>query len=110
MATSRKGIFESGDLQLATWAMALAHPARIAILRMLARRRMCTGGEIVAQVPLPQAAVAQHLRVLKAAGLIEGEVGERRASYAVNEAVLADLRMNLDALFQELYLSSPCYN
>lgn len=72
------------DVQLAQYTKALGHPARVAILRTLAKRGECVCGEIVDELPLAQATVSQHLKVLKDAGLIEGEIDGPRVCYCVN--------------------------
>lgn len=73
-----------GDAELARLAKALAHPARVAILRRLLAHGECVCGEIVSGLPLAQATVSQHLKVLKEAGLIQGEVDGPRVCYCVN--------------------------
>ncbi|MEO5988635.1 MAG: metalloregulator ArsR/SmtB family transcription factor [Candidatus Eisenbacteria bacterium] len=72
------------DEQLALFTKALGHPARVAILRTLAQRGECVCGEIVDELPLAQATVSQHLKVLKDAGLIQGEIDGPRVCYCVN--------------------------
>ncbi len=72
------------DEQLAQYTKALGHPARVAILRTLAKRGECVCGEIVDELPLAQATVSQHLKVLKDAGLIQGEIDGPRVCYCVN--------------------------
>ena len=72
------------DEELAELARALSHPARVAIVRHLATRGTCVCGEIVNVLPLAQATVSQHLKVLKEAGLVQGEVDGPRMCYCVN--------------------------
>lgn len=84
MAQNKKDIFESSDIQLAEYAKALSHPARIAILRHLAERNTCICGEIVDILPLAQSTVSQHLKELKKAGLISGEIEGPRSCYCIN--------------------------
>ena len=72
MALNKSEVFSADDQQVAAWAKALAHPARIAILRVLAERGSCVCGEVVQVLPLAQATVSQHLKELKEAGLIKG--------------------------------------
>ena len=74
----------AGDRETAALARALAHPARVAILRLLIERGDCICGEIVDVLPLAQATVSQHLKVLKEAGLIKGDVDGPRVCYCVN--------------------------
>jgi ArsR family transcriptional regulator len=69
--------------ELARLAKALGHPARVAIIRMLLGRGECICGDIVNRLPLAQATVSQHLRVLRDAGWIEGEIDGPRVCYCV---------------------------
>ena len=73
-----------------TWA--LAHPARVRILRILLARQACVCGELVGQLPLAQSTVSQHLKILKEAGLVQGEIDGPKVCYCVNPAVLARLK------------------
>lgn len=85
MALARKEEFPDKDLQLAEWCKALAHPARIAILKSLANRKECICGDLVLDLPLAQSTVSQHLKALKQAGLIQGEVDGPRSKYCINK-------------------------
>ena len=76
------------DAELAQLAKALAHPARVAILRRLLAQGECVCGEIVDGLPLAQPTVSQHLKVLKEAGLVVGEVDGPRVCYCVNPKVV----------------------
>jgi len=87
------------DAELAGLARALAHPARVAILKLLAARGTCICGEIVDVLPLAQATVSQHLKVLKLAGLVRGEVDGPRTCYCADPKVLER--------FQSLVASLP---
>jgi ArsR family transcriptional regulator len=75
--------------ELARLAKALAHPARIAILRFLARQSNCYCGQIVDELPLAQSTVSQHLAELKDAGLIRGTVDGVKSCYCLDDARLA---------------------
>jgi ArsR family transcriptional regulator len=86
------------DETLAAMAKAIAHPARIAILRLLARRETCATGDLVAEFPLAQSTVSEHLRILRAAGLVQGEIEGPRTRYCVNRAGLAALHAGVAAL------------
>ena len=82
---------ESADT-LAKLAWALAHPARVRILRLLQSRSSCICGEIVDQLPLAQSTVSQHLKILKQAGLVQGEVSGPKVCYCINPAKVAELK------------------
>ncbi|MFN3666588.1 MAG: ArsR/SmtB family transcription factor, partial [Sediminibacterium sp.] len=71
MATPKTAAFAKKEQDLAAFAKALAHPARIAILKVLAQKNACICGEIVEVLPLAQSTVSQHLKELKEAGLID---------------------------------------
>ena len=80
------------DLELARLAKAMGHPARVAIVRMLAEGGECVCGEIVSRLPLAQATVSQHLKVLKDAGLIQGEIDPPRVCYCINPKAVERLQ------------------
>ncbi len=85
MALSRKEEFPERDILLSEWCKALAHPARIAILRTLAAKKECICGDLVTDLPLAQSTVSQHLKALKEAGLIQGEVDGPRSKYCIHK-------------------------
>ena len=86
------------DQLLADRLKALAHPARLAILRVLANRGRCVCGEVVEVMPLAQATVSQHLKILKEAGLVRGRIDGRNSCYCLDPHALAGLREALDHL------------
>lgn len=78
--------------ELARLAWAVAHPARVRILRLLLARDACVCGEIVDQLPLAQSTVSQHLKILKESGLVQGEVDGPKVCYCVNPSKLKELK------------------
>ena len=82
---------EVGQFELAALAKALGHPARVRILRLLLARDACVCGEIVAELPLAQATVSQHLKILRDSGLVQGEVDGPRVCYCVDRSRLGAL-------------------
>lgn len=80
------------DEELAGLAKALGHPARVAILRQLSEVGACMCGQIVDALPLAQATVSQHLKVLKEAGFVQGEIDGPRVCYCVNPKTLIRFR------------------
>ncbi|MCO5169312.1 MAG: metalloregulator ArsR/SmtB family transcription factor [Planctomycetes bacterium] len=82
----------AADEELAALAKAIAHPARVRILRLLVRRGACVCGEIVDELPLAQSTVSQHLKVMKEVGLIRGEVDGPRVCYCVEMRTLRRLK------------------
>lgn len=81
------------DEELATLARALGNTARVQILRLLLRRGTCICGEIVNELPLAQSTVSQHLKVLKGAGLIRGDVDGPRVCYCIEPRTLRRLKV-----------------
>jgi DNA-binding transcriptional ArsR family regulator len=86
------------DEELAELAKAIGHPARVRILRILVRKDGCICGEIVDELPLAQSTVSQHLKVLKEAGLIRGDVEGPRVCYCVEPRALRRLKALVGAL------------
>ena len=89
---------DAANAELARFAKALGHPTRVRILRMLAKKeaRMCS--LIVDELPLAQSSVSEHLRILKAAGLIRGREDGPRVAYCIEAPVLQRMKTLLGAL------------
>lgn len=83
---------------IASIGKALAHPARINIIRLLLSRPGCIGGDIVGEVGLAQSTVSEHLRILKASGLVIGTLERPCICYSLNPSVLAPLHSLLGLL------------
>lgn len=77
--------FSKDDLQLAKYLKALAHPARISIMKQLASANTCFCGEIVEVLPLSQSTVSQHLKELKEVGLVKGEIDGAKVCYCIDQ-------------------------
>jgi ArsR family transcriptional regulator len=88
----------AADEELAVFAKAIAHPTRVRILRMLARKeaRMCS--HIVDELPLAQSTVSEHLRILRNAGLVRANENGPRVSYCIVPSALKRLKALLDAV------------
>ena len=84
--------------ELARLASALGHPARLRILRFLLAREECFAGAIVDHLPLAQSTVSQHLKVLREAGLVRGEVEGPRVSYCADREGLDRMSGLIEAL------------
>lgn len=87
MAISRTSEFKEDDIVLARFAKALAHPARIEILKILAHRKICICNDLVQDLPLAQATVSQHLKELRGAGLIYGNEDGAKVCYTIDHEV-----------------------
>lgn len=83
-------------------AKALGHPARIAILKILGNRNTCFCGDIAEILPLAQSTVSQHLKALKKAGLINGEIEGVRTCYCLNPDGIKELNVLLSDLSDDL--------
>jgi DNA-binding transcriptional ArsR family regulator len=92
MGLSKKEEFSVKQNKIADIAKALGHPARIAILEFLAKSDSCMCGSIVDELPLSQSTVSQHLRELKNAGLIKGEIDGAKVCYCINDKAFEEAR------------------
>ncbi len=84
MPITKTTSFNQKQNALAHVAKALGHPARIAILQVLMEQETCVCNDIVMQLPLAQATISQHLKVLKDAGLVKGEIAPNKSCYCIN--------------------------
>ena len=84
--------------KLAALAKALGHPARLGVIRMLHERQSCIGCDIVEVIGLAQSTISEHLRILKAAGIITGEIESPRVCYSLKPTALEPLRHFLDEI------------
>lgn len=108
MAIHKRSAFSIEENELAEFAKALGHPARIAILSELARRKTCVCGEIVEVLPLAQSTVSQHLKELKEAGLIQGTVEGVKSCYCINWETFARFRAIFDTFFTDTEQQRCC--
>jgi DNA-binding transcriptional ArsR family regulator len=92
MAEERWLADKEADEELARLAKAIGHPVRIHILRLLSQTPGCMCGVIFREIPLAQSTISQHLKVLKEAGLIEGEVDLPRICYCTKTETLLRLK------------------
>jgi DNA-binding transcriptional ArsR family regulator len=81
---------------IASLAKALGHPARVGIVQMLHEKQSCIGCDIVDEIGLAQSTISEHLRILKAAGIITGSIERPRVCYSLNAAALEPMRHFLD--------------
>ena len=92
MVTSKTELFEPEIQRCAEYFKALAHPARIAILKYLAETKTCITGDISEELPLSRSTVNQHLAELKKAGLIRGHIEGNNTRYCLNPEGITDLK------------------
>jgi ArsR family transcriptional regulator, arsenate/arsenite/antimonite-responsive transcriptional repressor len=107
MGVTKTEIFSVEQNRVADLAKAFAHPARVAILQMLAQKRACVCGDLVDELPLAQATVSQHLKELKRIGIIRGDIDPPRVCYCIDEAVWEEAQQVFGNLFGQL-LSRTC--
>lgn len=94
-------------LELARFAKALGHPIRLEILRYLENQSCCFTGDIVDIFPLAQSTISQHLKELKEAGLIQGEVNPPKVKYCIHRENWVKVQALFENLFKEISPSSP---
>ena len=102
MSQNKSNLFHKNEIQMANFAKALAHPARIHILKILIKKNVCICGDIVEMMPLAQATVSQHLKELKRVGLIQGEIEGPKFCYCLNPETIKKAKKAFDALFNLL--------
>ncbi|WCL82515.1 metalloregulator ArsR/SmtB family transcription factor [Saprospira sp. CCB-QB6] len=98
MASSKTELFTTAQNEMAKLAKALAHPARIAILERLIAAEACITSDLVEELGLAQATVSQHLKALKEAGLIQGNIEGVRRNYCIDSAGWQHLQKTLGPL------------
>jgi ArsR family transcriptional regulator len=102
MATTKAKLFDTSQKRTAELMKALGHPARVAIIELLAERNTCICGDITNELPLAQSTVSQHLKALKNAGIIKGEVDGVRTCYCLDRQGIAELNKLLTPLVENL--------
>ncbi|MBK6523819.1 MAG: winged helix-turn-helix transcriptional regulator [Sphingobacteriaceae bacterium] len=108
MGSTKSEEFSVKDNKIARYAKALGHPARIAILRLLIKRDSCICGDIVDELPLSQSTVSQHLKELKEAGLIKGDIDGAKICYCIDENEWAEAKNYLFTFFNSLTQKTKC--
>lgn len=99
MGATKSFEFTAQENRVAKYAKALAHPARIAILQILAKKQTCVCGGIVEEIPLSQSTVSQHLKELKETGLIKGDIEGATVCYCIDEKEWKAAKDSLNKLF-----------
>jgi DNA-binding transcriptional ArsR family regulator len=108
MGFTKSEEFTLKENKIANYAKALAHPARVAILQLLIKKQACICGDIVNELPLSQSTISQHLKELKAAGLIKGEIDGAKVCYCINEKAWKTAGMYLNNLFLSYTATLVC--
>ncbi|MEP6683687.1 MAG: metalloregulator ArsR/SmtB family transcription factor [Parafilimonas sp.] len=92
--------------RISKYAKALSHPARVAILNFLIKKNACMCGDIVEELPLSQSTVSQHLKELKEAGLITGDIDGTKVCYCINEKQWKEAQQCLNSLFDSYKINN----
>ncbi|MEO8944506.1 MAG: metalloregulator ArsR/SmtB family transcription factor [Ginsengibacter sp.] len=108
MGASKTEHFTDEQNEIATLAKALGHPARIAIIEYLLSVDACICGDIVNELPLAQPTVSQHLKELKNAGLIQGNIEGNAICYCVNEETLGKLNNYINHISNKITNRNNC--
>lgn len=108
MTHAKTSAFTEEQQQLARAAKALAHPARVAIIQLLASKKTCISGDIAAELPLSRTTVSQHLQELKAVDLIRGEIDGLTVCYCLNSKLLRQVEQLFAGFFQQATAQEVC--
>ncbi len=102
-------MYKKKSEKLARYAKALSHPVRIEILELLENESCCFTGDMVNVFPLAQSTISQHLKELKNAGLIQGELNPPKTKYCINQANWADAKALLCDFFDMDFSKNTCF-
>lgn len=102
MGISKSEEFSVKDNRIAAYAKALSHPARVAILRLLLKKQSCICGDIVDEIPLSQSTISQHLKELKASGLIKGDIDGAKVCYCIDKEEWQKAQSVMSSLFESI--------
>ncbi len=108
MGASKSDLFTKQQNELANMAKAIAHPARIAILQYLLKQNACICGDIVDELGLAQATTSQHLKELKRAGIIQGNVEGVSVCYCINPKIWKQYKDLFATFFKEVEVKEQC--
>jgi len=95
-------VFRTELQELAKFAKAVSHPARLSILKYLAETRTCISGDISDYIPLSRSTVSQHLNDLKGLGLIRGEIDGLKVNYCLCNSNIMKYKAMFDEFFKEM--------
>ncbi|MEO8582160.1 MAG: metalloregulator ArsR/SmtB family transcription factor [Flavitalea sp.] len=108
MGLSKTALFTKQQNYLASMAKAIGHPARIAILQHLLKKNACICGDLVDELGLAQATTSQHLKELKNAGIIQGNIDGAAVCYCINPKIWARYRDLFNSFFKEISMKEDC--
>ncbi len=110
MATAKFNDFNIKDQKIAELCKALAHPARIAIINFLIKKKECICSDVVKELPLSQSTVSQHLKELKNAGLIKGDIDGPRVCYCIDLKKWSEAEKTISSFLSQeaIQADKPC--
>lgn len=108
MGTTKAEEFTVKQNKIAKYAKALGHPARVAIVELLVKKQSCICGDIVDELPLSQSTVSQHLKELKEAGLIKGDIDGVKVCYCIDEKEWENAKTYLTSMFEAFTNKTKC--
>jgi len=106
MGVSKTSLFSRNQNKIASIAKVLGHPARIAILQHLIEKNICICGDLVEEIGLAQSTISQHLKELKLAGIIKGNIEGSSVCYCIDQEKWLDIKITLNHIFE--WKSSSC--
>jgi len=108
MGLTKTDNFNTSQNRIARLTKALGHPARIAIIEVLLKKNTCICGDLVDELPLSQSTISQHLKELKEAGIIKGEIEGTSVCYCIDEKVWKEAQKSLNKMFDAYKGGKDC--
>ena len=108
MGSSKSLSYEVAATELAQFAKALGHPARVAIIQVLLTKRSCVCGTIVDEIGLSQSTISQHLKELREAGIIKGEIDGPRTCYCIDPEIWEKAKACFSSFFDSYAAAASC--
>ncbi|MGI9138785.1 MAG: ArsR/SmtB family transcription factor [Sediminibacterium sp.] len=106
MGVTKTAEYSLKELSIAKYTKALSHPARIAIINLLLKKQTCICGDIVDELPLSQSTVSQHLKELKEAGIIKGNIDGVSVCYCIDEKEWLKAKTLISGMFEKKIIKS----
>lgn len=108
MGLTKSEVFTEEQNQIAEYAKAFAHPARVAILQYLITHRECICGDLVEVLPLSQSTISQHLKELKRIGIIKGTIDPPKVCYCIDEKIWEEVQTMFEGILNALQKTGCC--
>lgn len=108
MGITKSDSFDARQNAIATYAKAIGHPARVAIIDYLLQHNSCICNDLVEVLPLSQSTISQHLKELKQVGIIKGEIEGPRMCYCIDEEIWNKIQKEFSLLFSAFTPTSKC--